>query len=321
MYQPRRSTAKWLIGLAMIVGTGIDRSTLASGLTGTWSGASASVSLFGQPQSNQGQTANASESQNLTINYAGSPAVNPQQYYNATVYGGVSASAGGDPSHLLQVTATASAPNPGTLGGPTPHDANATASWTGDSVVVTAPSGSSLPDAVRLNFTLTFSVPQGVPYAGVTATYNGTTINDATNGIGTPFSSSSTVDSTTLSPSVNGSSAILQQTFHTELALNKSGVSDPINLSLALSPYVGLVSNTSYSYAGLTGLISLKSITLPDGSSLAASGDTVTFESGLALSAANVVPESPSLIVWGLIVLVAGVTRISRSRSMPRAGE
>jgi len=317
MNRTKRSIAASLLGLATVIGGGVDRPARASGLTGTWSGAFANVALFSQSQSQQGATANASSSQTLNINYAGSPATNPQIYYNASVYADVTASAAVDPAHFLQVTASASSPNPGTLGGPSPHDASATASWTNDAAVVTAPAGSNMPDAIRLNFTLTFSVPQVVPSGSLTATYNGTTLNYATDNVGFPYSQNSqsgAVDSSTIVPGSGGSPTTLKETFHTDLALNKSGVSAPLNLSLTLLPYVGLVSNFGYSYSGLTGNFALASVTLPDGASLSSLGDSVSFESGLA--SPNVVPEPSSLIVWGLIAIAASVTAVGRSQSV-----
>jgi hypothetical protein len=314
MNRTNRSIAASLLGLATIIGGGMDRPARASGLTGTWSGASANVTLFSQSQSQQGATANASSSQDLNIKYAGSLATNPQIYYNASVYAGVTASAGVDPAHLLQVTASANSPNPGTLGGPTPNNASATASWTNDAAVVTAPAGSNMPAAIRLNFTLTFSVPQVVPYASLTATYNGTTLNYATNSFGAPYSQNIGVDSSSIVPGSGGSPSTLKETFHTDLALNKSGLSAPLDLSLTLMPSVGLVSNLGYSYSGLTGNLALTSVTLPDGTSLSSLGDSVSFESGLA--SPNVVPEPCSLIVWGLIAIAASAMAVRRSRAV-----
>jgi hypothetical protein len=301
--------------LATIIGAGMDRTARASGLTGTWSGASANVTLFSQSQSQQGATAYASASQDLSINYAGSFASNPQIYYNASVSAGVTASAGGDPAHLLQVTASAYSPNPGTLGGPTPHTASATASWTNDAAVVTAPAGSSLPDAIRVNFTLTFSAPWLVVPNSLTVTANGTNLSYGINPFGGPYTNNNgLVDSSTLVPSSDGSPTTLKESFHLDLALSKSGISDPFNLRLQLMPPVGLFSNTGYSYTGLAGNLALTSVTLPDGTSLSSVGDSVSFESGLAWP--NVVPEPSSLIVWGLIAVAIGATAVGRSRSV-----
>jgi hypothetical protein len=304
-----------LISVAFAMGAVAERPILASGMNGTWSGASASASLFSLSQSQQGAVASASENQTLTITYPGLSI--PQTNYTATVSAGVTASASDDTAHLLQVTASAYSPNPGQIGGPTPNNALGMATWTNDAAVVTGPAGSELPDSIRLNFTVTFTAPWAIVPSGLTATINGTKLTYGINLFGNPYSNNNgLVDSSKLVAASGSSQSTLTETFHLNLALNQAGVSSPINLGLQLSPPVGLVNGTGYSYTGLSGNLALSSVTLPDGTSLASLGDTVSFESGLA--SPNAVPEPSSLIVWGLIAMTAGATAVARSRSVPR---
>ena len=254
----------------------------------------------------------------MGIDYPGSSVTNT--WYHEDVSGNVAASAGGDPAHLLQVNASAYSPDPGVLGGPGSPLASATASWTNDAVTVTAPVGGTLPDAIRLNLTLTFAAPGQIPYAGLTTTYNGTTRNYSVfKGLSGPYDirtdNTALVDSSTTTSNSNGSSATLKETFHIDLPLSKSGLSAPFSLGLQLSPSVGLVNGEGISYTGLTGNLALTGVTLPDGTSLAALGDSVSFESGLHLPGA--VPEPASLLVWGLIAATAGMMAVRRARLAP----
>jgi hypothetical protein len=293
------SIAATLLCLAATAFGSLDRPGHAASMVGSWSGASANVSLFDQSRSQQGATAEASAGETIPIHYQGSPAFNPPQYFDSWASGNISASAGVDPAHLLQVDASASAPNPGTLGGPTPHNAIANASWTDDSAIVTAPAGSSLPDAIRLNFTLTYSVPGATPSAALTPTVDGKELD----GWSTPVTGYGTTNTRT-------------DTFHLDLPLSTSGHSDPFSLGLQLSPYVGLLSNGAYRYDGLTANLALAGVTLPDGTSLASLGDSVSFDSGLPAPdlAPEPVPEPESLLIWGLTIAAAGATAVRRSR-------
>jgi hypothetical protein len=319
-----------LLNLALFAVGVLHQPALASGITSTWSGASASVVFDTQTRSQQGATANAAAGGSYTINYEGSPAINPPMYFQSTVSGNVAASAGGNAAQLLQVTAASNAPDPGTLGySNTTGSASATASWTNDAAIVTAPAGSNLPDAIRLNFTLTFSAPIGAggPYATLTASYNGTQLgyyasdgNDPALGVHSNATNAGAVDSHTVtnSPGSNVPVAITD-TFHIDLALNQSGVSAPFSLTLALSPFVGLVSNSNVDYSGLSGNIVLTGVTLADGTPLSALGDSVSFESGLGVP--GVVPEPASLLVWGVIAAAASAMAVQRSRAHGQRAE
>jgi hypothetical protein len=311
-----KSSTGVLVGFVVIVG-GLDDAAFAD----AWTGASASASIHSQSQSQQGATANAVASGSYTDNYLGSPAFQYPTYFQATVAGNLTASAGGDPSNLLSVTASSNSPNPGTLGDGIRNDGGtAAASWTNDAAIVTAPVGSNLPGAIRLNFALTFTTPSDSPYSNLTATYNGTNLSYSgmgymygySMGIYPGTSNAAAVDSSTILRDADGKPDAIKDTFHIDLPLNMSGLSAPFSLGLQLSPFIGLLSNANVSYSGLTGNIALTSVTLPDGTPLSALGDSVSFESGLILPTAA--PEPSSVLVWGLAA-VAVVTAVRRSRA------
>lgn len=137
----------------------VGRPARASGLTDAWSGASATATFFDKSDSHQGAIAGASVSGSQVLTYAGNT---PGTTYQATVSGRLSGSAEDSAAQLLHVSASGSTPDPGVIGGPWPQGQGAaTAAWTSDSAVVTAAPLSSLPDTIRLNFGLTYTVPGG----------------------------------------------------------------------------------------------------------------------------------------------------------------
>lgn len=321
-----------VVALVVSVVLGERAPVLADPIATSWSGASASVNFGQQTQSQQGATAQASTGGSLSVNYLGVPYWVGSSYTRdddqGTVTGNLAASAGSDPAHLLQVTASSNAPDPGTLeagAGGTVAGA-ASASWTNDAAIVTAPAGSSLPNTIQLNFTLTFSDPHGIgPNASLTATYNGTQLSywgsDMTAGpaaslygqptMGLHSEPGNAVDSSSIVSSTNWQTQ-LTNTFHIDLSLSQSGLSAPLSLGLQLTPTMGLYSNSPVEFSGLTANIALTSVTLPDGTPLSALGDLVSFESGLA--APTAAPEPASLLVWGLVA-TAGAAAVRRRRA------
>jgi len=312
-----------LSSLIVLVAGGLDRPAFASAITGSWSGASVNVTFDTQTQSQQGAMVNASLAGSFPLNYEGEPLNLTPTFYQSTVSGSVGASAGGNPANLLSVTASSNAPDPGTLGhSNTTGFGSAAASWTNDAATVTAAAGSNLPNAIRLDFTLTFSGGHGFgPYSTLTATYNGRQLGywgtdslpDYTFGVHSNPSNLGAVDSSKVITNSAGYPGVIQDTFHIDLPLNKSGVSSPFSLSLQLSPFMGLFSNSNVDYSGLTGNIALTGVTLTDGTPLSALGDSVSLESGLILPTAA--PEPASFLVWGLTALAAGAIAVRRSRS------
>jgi hypothetical protein len=319
-----------LLSFAVIAHGVGEPSAFGSGITNAWSGASASTTYDSQSSSQQGATASASSSGQSTLSIQ--PTSNPvvaQDPIPLQTSGSVGASAGIDPAHLLQVTASANSPDPGSsyviLG--SNDSATASASWSNDAVMVKAPAGSSTPDMIRLNFTMTFVTPGTLPGATLTATFNGqkdvvyssygTSFShvDASGNVtnGTPASIDSTnANGGTSSPYPAGG---LKDSFHIDLPVSSSGLSAPFNLSLALNPPVGLNRDTPTIFDGLAGNLALTSVTLPDGTILSSLGDSVSFESGLGVP--DAVPEPASLLAWGLGLagVVAWKTRRVRSIS------
>jgi hypothetical protein len=312
------------LGLAVSVVLGEHALALADPIASSWSGASASVYFGSQSPSQQGATAQASAGGTLSVDFEGSSG----SPFQGNVTGSVAASAGSDPAHLLQVSGSSSAPDVGTVAhtysGPTSGLGGASASWTNDAAIVTAPSGSALPGTIRLNFTLTFSDDHGIgPYANLTATFNGKQLsysgsdwnyipgglsNGAWYGLYPNTANAGSVDSSTVTTNGHWATKITD-TFHIDLPLNQAGVSNPLSLGLQLSPYIGLVSNSNLN-SGLSANISLDSVTLPDGTSLSALGDSVSFESSLTPPMAT--PEPASLLLWGLVAAAGGATVVRR---------
>jgi hypothetical protein len=295
------------------------RPAQASGITDSWSGASASVSYFGQTQANQGATATASTGGPETQHYAGSGG--GTEGYSQQTTGSVQATAGGSPGSFLSVSATGSSGgDPGVIGSPANPAAigDASAQWNNDAAIVTSKSGGSLPDAIRLNFTLTITSPAEINRAGLTASINGTTLTYSMMNYGNANSNingptSSFLDSSTTQTSPDGAGTRVD-TFHIILPLNASGQSSPFNLGLNLSPDFNLYSGTTqYNMDGLGATLGLSSVTLPDGASLASMGDSVSFLSGLG--SPNVVPEPATSLGWAVIIAIAGGSTAWRSRT------
>lgn len=318
MSQEKGFSVALLLCASVAAGGAYNRPARASGIAGSWSGASASATFYSDSQSQQGATASATAGGTFNINLTRSPY--DLTTYHTTASGNAWAEAGADADHLLQVTASNSAPNPGSFGWVlSPTGASAEASWTNDAVVVTASPGSNLPDMVRLNFELTFSVPfSELPYASLRADVNGTHLSysyDGQLGRITPDANNA-VDSSTGSPyRVGGSGGLFKDTFHLDLPLDKLGVSVPFSLGLHLWPVADVERNAPNHFAGLLGNLALTGVTLPDGSSLSSVGDTFAFESGLGAPAP--VPEPASLAAWGLIAGIAGAAA-ARRRSARR---
>jgi hypothetical protein len=279
-----------------------------------WAGASASTTVFDQTRSQAGAIAGASGTGTQTVHYAGSPVFNPTQYFDITVNGSASAGATGRADDLLDVSAHYNAGNPGTLGYGRPgvSPISATASWSGDQVMVTPPVGGAMPDSVQLQFALTFQAPAGYPeaswqFGSMSVDANGKTIAitpsyESSVG-GGPVPMSGDFDSLKLLPTSNSTPYEYVGTFHVDLPLGQSGTSDPFHLALSAMPNTGLASNGGY-YADQSGQLALTGVTLPDGTSLSSAGYGVSFASGL-MGESTSVPEPTSVACWTLTALVA----------------
>jgi hypothetical protein len=294
----------------------------ASGITNSWSGASASVDYFGQTQANQGATATASTGGPETQHYTGGTG----GLYSMQTTGSVQATAGGSPGSLLNVSATGySGGDPGVIGSPANPTAigSALAQWNNDEATVTSKAGGALPDAIRLNLTLTITSPAEINRAGLTASINGTTLNYYTTSYGYTNSNingptSSFLDSSSTTQTGPEGAGTRVDTFHIILPLNASGQSSPFNLGLNLTPDFNLYSGIwQYNMDGLGATLGLSSVTLPDGASLASMGDSVSFLSGLG--SPSVVPEPATFLGWAVMIAFAGGSTAWRSRTGQKA--
>lgn len=279
-----------------------------------WAGASATTKVFGQTDSRSGATASVSGSDSHLLEFQG--------YYSvATIRtnSSASASASGQANNLLEVSGQYSAGNPGTTGtyADSARNISATASWSGEQVIVTPAGNGATPDSVRLEFALTFRAPgysseERWMFGSMRVDANGRTITISPVGnssssdgysamrVGGEFDSLTISPSSTFIGSPSGTYFYVGK-FHIDVALDKSGVSDPFDLSLSSFPKTGLFRNLgffSYQWASLA----LSGVTLPDGTSLTDAGHDVSFASGLIIEEAAV-PEPASLTCWSLAAL------------------
>lgn len=297
---------------------------------GPWNGASASTTVFDQNASQQGATAAASGSETQSFEYVGSSGY-PPGLYHIPVSGSASAIATGRPDQILSIQSQYQTPNPGKLGPPfgTPGEVRASASWTNDAVILTPPVGGTLPDSVRLQFALTVA-PQTPanyysPYYDVPEQHFSSfgTIqlraNNQSYTVGPWMASqvgdrsSSAFDSVTTYPAsataiptldpVTKLPGVIRSigTFHLDLPLSASGVSDPFHLTLESRLSTGLAQSSAIKIYH-NAVLALTDVTLPDGTSLISKGYGVTFESGMP----SPVPEPTSLACWGLVASAAG---------------
>lgn len=281
----------------------------------SWQGASASVDAGGKQATDAGATASASTggSYSLSSWWAGAPS----QPVSFSIESGGSASASGNPDNLLTATTSLNMPGEGRLGPivGTVHPLQATASWNGDSLIVHAPPGASLPDSVQLQFKVDlspalagygiyFGSGSGAPYLSIGIngkTTNLTPVNQLGSGLGGVVGDLGGVK---LQPP-DSPSYHQTGTFNIALALHPNGVSDPFSLSVSSSFGSSLYNGYEYGWrSGSSISLSLTGVTLPDGTPLTAAGYGGAFASGMALPEQSV-PEPATFVVWGLLAVAA----------------
>jgi len=260
-------------------------------------GASAYVSALGQSDSQVGSTP-ASASGTATVNYTQYP--NSPGSTNATATAWASATPGA--TDLLQVqnylsSSGSQGPFVGTFS-PVVPESTAAASWNYVEAKVTGPAGNSLPGSIRLEFQVNYQTPSSF--------FNGLgPVNGlgwpafpyalAVNGSQIPLTSAGTPLQPGEQPVQTQSNGSLMGTFHLDLPLSASGVSQEFSIGLG-SDLAGL-GKTLSDYKSL----SLIGIYLPDGTPISADGYSVSFDSGLPPPPPQT-PEPSTLAVWVLLV-------------------
>ncbi len=275
----------------------------------SWQGASASVNAGGNQATNAGATASASTGGTYTLSSAWAVGPGPSNQLSIPITSGGSASASGNPDNLLTASTNLKYLPTGELSAPITGPDNplqATASWNNDSLIVHAPPGASLPDSVQLQFKVNLApgLTNGYPYqqnGNLSIGINGVTTNL------TPGAWGQTLGGNVGGVNLQPSSPDYHQTgtFNITLALHPNGVSDPFSLSVSSIgsswPLVSAMYTSSFS-SSIS--LSLTGVTLPDGTPLTASGDTVSFASGMTLPEQSV-PEPATVVVWGLLAAAA----------------
>ena len=319
-----RSIAGYLAALAILAIAGVPARAEA---IKTWSGATATASVFNDPYrpvstTQTGPTASASEDKSQVVTYNGpSYSVGP---WTRTVSGAATARASGEATGLLQANASYQAPNPGTRPQILHSDGvavSASANWTGDRLSIHAADGAAMPDMIRLNFALDLAAHGGgynLLAGSVAVTANDRTAVLYANSPALPHDDSGFfTDGTTTDFTPYTGWDQYRGLFHMDLPIGPDGLSDPFGLGLKVAPMTGLESNSSLSNSLDAGL-SLLSITTPDGTLLGGLGAAVTFDSGLIAPGAQPVPapEPSSLVVAGGLAAAYGLRR--RARRSPR---
>ena len=291
-----------------------------------WSGASASVwepnssvqwAVNPPPtQSQTGAIAAASAQGDVPFtfygpNYSGGP----PPLRTAAIHGSADAQATGRAEDLLRAGATYTTSYPGTVYQPLqgPGLVQATASWTGDRALI---QGSSLPGVARLNFSVDLNarIYEYGPFGGAVVKANNQTmtLDHHYEEYQPPLNHG--FDSFTITTAKPyGGGFHTQATFHLDLPVNSSGLSDPFRLSLQVTPDSGLSSNYAINSGPIgDAILSLTSITTTDGRLLSDLGDSVTFTSGMLAPGVQPmpIPEPSSIVV--MMIAAIGLSRYFR---------
>lgn len=304
-----------LLSLALL-GATLPTSTRADAMK-PWSGASATstnaVDLPPTTSTSAGATASTAKSWNRPISYY-PPNRGPEEIFWSR--GLAIGKAGESADKLLQTSVSAEGVPNFTAG--TRYDgsmAAATAGWKEDAVLLTPPAAGAMPDTIRLNFQLNFTTSSpndGNRYGDLTLTANDKAIRvHGADASGDPGYKASDFD--TLADDPDRTALNWRQlsnkvgTFHIDLPVNANGVSDPFSLRLSTSTKIWTDQNdtNNFLFGGIQGVLSLDSVTLPDGTSLAEKGYGVAFASGLAglpsAPSPRPIPEPATVATWALV--------------------
>jgi MYXO-CTERM domain-containing protein len=184
----------------------------------------------------------------------------------------------------------------------------AVAYWGNVTATVQLPSGSPMPSSIRLEFQVNYSPSDVDAHQGLRAAYVGLT--------GSPMMllpPAGSVIQDGEQPAQVQPNGSLFASFHVDVPISSSGVSTR-PFSVVLTDWLpGLTPNTATSIRDAMS-VSLKGIYLPDGTSLTADGDSVTFDSAAGPIQLETAPEPATWAAWGLIGAY-GALRLRRRRA------
>ena len=261
-----------------------------------WAGATATAGANTQT----GATASAEDSWSKRVEYTMSGLWGGPYVFSVPAYGNSSASAGGSSESLLQANAMADIRAPGSkeffLDGGT---SEASASWSNDSVHLAPPSSGSLPDMVRLQFSLTFTTlnSMGEYYLNngqVTFQANDETIKFNI------YPSNVSYQSGNFDSVVDGVYGSKIGSFHLDLPVDSTGTSAAFSLMLSATSLAN-ARNSTPGHIDLKNTLALTGVTRTDGSSL--DGYGISFASGLSLGGEQPVPEPSTVALWSAVVI------------------
>ena len=189
----------------------------------------------------------------------------------------------------------------------------ANAWWDNVAATLHGPTVSAMPSSIRLEFQITYSPPNTASLYDIAQP---NLVAQGLVGTGVPALTSAGTPLQPGEPAVQAlSNGLLSGTFHLDLPLSATGTSQ--QFSLGLTSDLDLF-KVLYSWPGTLQLpmsLSLTGIYLPDGTPIAAAGDSVTFDSGLPPPIVAPVPEPTSVAAWCLLAAGAAMKLHRRKRS------
>lgn len=217
-------------------------------------------------------------------------------------------------ANLLELRARATAPDPGdTVGVRTPYPLiELGATWSNVVATVHAPADAAPPGSIRLDFEVAYTRPEAIRTEdwGSQFFHRTETLDVNRGSYLLPSEGGRILEGQTAVR--EGPDGLLHMGFHLDLPLSADGVSKQFSVSLG-ARIPALVEMTAIDNVSLMSL-SLKGISLPDGTALEAAGYTIGFESGLPAPPEPSIPEPSTWIAW--TVIAAGSARlIGRARA------
>jgi hypothetical protein len=303
--KPRAFSGLGALAVALVLAAPGSADVIYSG-----NGASATVNTFDQVAVQSGSSP-ALVSGSTAVTYTNYDMNNNASPGSVTATMNASASATPGETNLLQLQTSFSAPDPGRFSGPTSPNTDILedAQWGNVTATVGAPAGSPMPGSIRLDFQVNYA-PQDVNvYGGIRSSYLSIT--------GSPvmlLPAAGSVLQTGEQPAQVQANGSLTATFHLDVPLSSAGVSlTPFAVALS-AQFPGLMPNMPASISDAMS-VSLTGIDLPDGSSLAANGYNVSFNSVAGPIQFETVPEPATWACWAVITAFGALKLRSRRRS------